>query len=136
MRSESKANKNSALEQCGLLFALTKRECWTTVPVCGYAGVQHGQTGEQMFTFRKTVVGLTLAAGLIAQAVGGAAPARAYSETVRKACAPDYASLCSRYKQNSTQLRRCFESNRRILSDYCIQALVKAGEVPARYLRR
>jgi hypothetical protein len=60
----------------------------------------------------------------------------AYSKKVREACSADYASLCSRYKQGSSELRRCFESNRRILSETCVSALVNAGEVPARYLKR
>ena len=76
------------------------------------------------------------AAMLGAVMLAAAAPAAAYAESVRKACASDYASLCSRYKQNSTQLRRCFESNRRVLSGDCVAALVKAGEVPAKYLKR
>jgi hypothetical protein len=62
--------------------------------------------------------------------------ADAYSRKVRNACSADYASLCSQYKQGSTKLRRCFESNRKVLSEECISALVDAGEVPARYLRR
>jgi hypothetical protein len=62
--------------------------------------------------------------------------ADAYSRKVRNACSSDYASLCSQYKQGSSQLRRCFESNRKVLSQECISALVDAGEVPARYLRR
>jgi hypothetical protein len=62
--------------------------------------------------------------------------ADAYSRKVKNACSADYASLCSQYKQGSAQLRRCFESNRKVLSQECISALVDAGEVPARYLRR
>jgi hypothetical protein len=63
-------------------------------------------------------------------------PAHAYSEKVKQACSSDYGSLCAKYKQGSSELRRCFESNRRVLSTDCIQALVNAGEVPARYLRQ
>ena len=64
-----------------------------------------------------------------------ASPALAYSSKVKDACSADYGSLCAKYKQGSTELRRCFESNRRVLSTECVQALVDAGEVPARYLR-
>jgi hypothetical protein len=59
----------------------------------------------------------------------------AYSQKVKDACSADYASLCGKYKQGSSELRRCFESNRRVLSTECVQALVNAGEVPARYLK-
>lgn len=61
--------------------------------------------------------------------------AAAYSQKVKDACSADYGSLCAKYKQGSAELRRCFESNRRVLSTECVQALVDAGEVPARYLR-
>ncbi len=62
--------------------------------------------------------------------------AYAYSQKVKDACSSDYGSLCAKYKQGSSELRRCFESNRRVLSTDCIQALVNAGEVPARYLSK
>ncbi|MBS0232377.1 MAG: hypothetical protein JSR99_02710 [Proteobacteria bacterium] len=61
--------------------------------------------------------------------------ASAYSQKVKDACSADYGSLCSKYKQGSAELRRCFESNRRVLSTDCVEALVNAGEVPARYLK-
>jgi hypothetical protein len=62
--------------------------------------------------------------------------AYAYSQKVKDACSADYGSLCAKYKQGSAELRRCFESNRRVLSTDCVQALVNAGEVPARYLSK
>jgi hypothetical protein len=68
--------------------------------------------------------------------LGTCTTANAYSKRVRDACAADYTSLCSQYPKGSTKLRRCFESNRKVLSSDCISALVDAGEVPARYLRR
>lgn len=71
-----------------------------------------------------------------AAALAVSTPAGAYAETVKAACASDYSSLCARYKPGSTMLRRCFESNRKVLSNACIQALVNAGEVPAKYLRK
>lgn len=63
-------------------------------------------------------------------------PGHAYTRKVKDACSSDYSSLCGKYKQGSSELRRCFESNRRVLSRDCIEALVNAGEVPARYLRQ
>ena len=71
-----------------------------------------------------------------ALAFAGTSAADAYSQKVKNACSSDFASLCGTYKQNSPQLRRCFESKRRMLSRGCVEALVNAGEVPARYLRQ
>jgi hypothetical protein len=73
---------------------------------------------------------LFLSAGLVATS------ASAYSAKVRKACAGDYQNFCSQYQPDSTELRRCFESNRKGLSHFCITALVDAGEVPAKYLKK
>lgn len=77
-----------------------------------------------------------LSAALIAGAGLINTPANAYSAKVRKACAGDYQNFCSQYAPDSTELRRCFESNRKGLTHICVSALVDAGEVPARYLRR
>jgi hypothetical protein len=82
----------------------------------------------------RTMKTTALVAAVIA--VAASTPADAFSEKVKKACAADYASLCSQYRQSSPQLRRCFQSNRKVLSDNCARALVNAGEVPARYRRR
>jgi hypothetical protein len=64
------------------------------------------------------------------------APAMAYSAKVRNACAGDYQNFCAQYAPNSTELRRCFESNRKGLTRTCVTALVDAGEVPARYRKK
>lgn len=82
----------------------------------------------------KPVRALAVVAAAMAFAAGTAA--NAYSEKVKTACSADYASLCSQYKQGSSQLRRCFESNRKVLSNSCVSTLVNAGEVPAKYLKR
>ncbi|MFT3733179.1 MAG: hypothetical protein QM780_17470 [Hyphomicrobium sp.] len=83
-----------------------------------------------------TKSGMVLKIVVAAGAMGLAwSPAFAYSQKVKDACSADYGSLCAKYKQGSSELRRCFESNRRVLSTECVQALVDAGEVPARYLR-
>ena len=63
-------------------------------------------------------------------------PAEAYSGKVRKACAGDYQSYCSQYAPGSSQVRRCFESNRKGLTQWCISALIEAGEVPSKYRRK
>ena len=64
------------------------------------------------------------------------AGAEAATKRVRNACAGDYDAYCSQYAPDSTQTSRCFESNRKHLSKECIRALVDAGEVPAKYLKR
>jgi hypothetical protein len=76
-----------------------------------------------------------LSAALIASAGLLAVPASAYTAKVRKACAGDYQNFCAQYQPDSTELRRCFESNRKGLTSTCTRALVDAGEVPARYLK-
>ena len=60
----------------------------------------------------------------------------AYNAKVRQACSGDYQSFCSQYSPDSAELRRCFESNRKGLTHFCVTALIDAGEVPARYLKK
>jgi hypothetical protein len=62
--------------------------------------------------------------------------ARAYSERVNRACEHDYYQFCSAYPVASTELRRCMEASRNTLSRPCINALVAAGEVPRKYLKK
>ncbi|HPG88471.1 MAG TPA: hypothetical protein PLD46_02375 [Hyphomicrobium sp.] len=73
---------------------------------------------------------------LAAATVVTATEASAVSKVVEKACAGDYQNYCSQYVPNSPQARRCFESNRKVLSQWCVRALVDAGEVPAKYLKK
>lgn len=77
------------------------------------------------------IAGLTVAFA----AIGGVS-AHAYSEKVRKACAGDYQNFCAQYVPESSQSRACFESNRKSLSKICVAALIDAGEVPAKYLKK
>ncbi|NOT71122.1 MAG: hypothetical protein HOP09_07485 [Hyphomicrobium sp.] len=65
-----------------------------------------------------------------------ASAAVAHSDKVKKACAGDYQNFCSQYAPDTAQLRRCFESNRKGLTQICVSALVDAGEVPAKYLKK
>lgn len=74
-----------------------------------------------------------MSAALIALSATSAA---ALSKKVKNACAGDYQDYCSQYVPDSTQARRCFESNHKALSKPCIRALVDAGEVPSKYLRK
>lgn len=79
---------------------------------------------------------LALAGLATAFTVAGAVGASAYSPKVRKACAGDYQNFCAQYVPESAQARACFESNRKALSKMCVAALVDAGEVPSRYLKK
>lgn len=77
---------------------------------------------------------LSISAALAGALLLAATPGYAYSKKVETACKRDFYSLCPAYSPGSTELRRCFESNRRQLSRKCKNALVDAGEVPARFL--
>lgn len=77
-----------------------------------------------------------IALGIVASVAVSSTEAFAVSKAVEKACAGDYQNYCSQYVPNSPQVRRCFESNRKGLSQWCIRALVDAGEVPAKYLKK
>lgn len=88
--------------------------------------------GNETMKKSRTALNLVMVASALALMC---TPVLAYSQKVKDACSADYGSLCAKYKQGSSELRRCFESNRRILSTECVQALVDAGEVPARYLK-
>ena len=85
---------------------------------------------------RKTVTALKIAGLALAVAGVTATGAAALNKKVKNACGLDYQDYCSQYAPESAAVRRCFESNRKSLSKGCIRALVDAGEVPARYLRR
>ena len=69
----------------------------------------------------------------LAATAGGAA---ALSKSVKKACGLDYQDFCAQYDPDSAAARACFESNRRSLSKGCVRALVDAGEVPRKYLKK
>jgi hypothetical protein len=84
----------------------------------------------------KTGTTLAVSAVMAAATFVARTTAEAFSKKVRDACSADFASLCSQYKPDSAQLRRCFQSNRKQLTSDFVSALVDAGEVPARYLKR
>lgn len=85
---------------------------------------------------RKTLSTFALALAVGGLMTAGSGDAFAFSKKVRNACGFDYQDFCSQYDPNSSAVRRCFESNRKSLSKGCIRALVDAGEVPAKYLRK
>lgn len=85
----------------------------------------------------KQSISMLMLAGLTAVFASTASfDASAYSPKVRKACAGDYQNFCAQYVPESAQARACFESNRKSLSKMCVAALVDAGEVPAKYLKK
>lgn len=76
-----------------------------------------------------------LAAGILFFATQ---PADAVSQRVKNACKNDYFRHCPAYHVGSPQLRTCMTKagKRKQLSRVCLRALIDAGEVPRKYLRR
>jgi hypothetical protein len=85
---------------------------------------------------RNFITTLKFAALALALTVLGVTGASAFTQKVKDACAGDYQNFCSQYEPETAALRSCFESNRKGLTKTCINALVDAGEVPARYLKK
>jgi hypothetical protein len=85
---------------------------------------------------QNVVTTIKFAALSVALVALSATSGSALSRKVKDACAGDYQDYCSQYVPDSTQARRCFESNHKALSKPCIRALVDAGEVPSKYLRK
>lgn len=82
----------------------------------------------------------SLKAFMIAAAVTGmlTVEAAAYSKKVENACRGDYHAHCPAYKVGSAALRSCIElaGKRGNLSKGCFDALVDAGMVPRKYLKK
>jgi len=77
------------------------------------------------------------AAALAASALTAASTdAFAYSGRVRDACADDYFRFCPHYPEGSPKLRGCMRAHGKSLSKGCVRALVDAGLVPKKDLRR
>lgn len=64
--------------------------------------------------------------------------ASAYSKKVENACRGDYNTHCPAYKEGSSALRSCITlaGKRGNLSKQCFDALVDAGMVPRKYLKK
>ncbi|CAA2142130.1 hypothetical protein [Hyphomicrobium sp. ghe19] len=86
-----------------------------------------------MRKFDAALMSVVLAAGT---ALFAGVAAAAYTAKVRQACAGDYQNFCAQYSPESVELRRCIESNRKGLTHNCVTALIDAGEVPAKYLKK
>ena len=78
-----------------------------------------------------TLTTKTFRTALAAAAAVLAAPqqAAAVSLGVKMACASDYYSYCSQHAVGSPGVRKCMRANGHNLSNRCVNALVKAGEV-------
>jgi hypothetical protein len=63
-------------------------------------------------------------------------PASAYSDRVQNNCKGDYLTFCSSHAIGSTGMRQCMESNGKDLSPRCVSALVDAGQIPKKYVRK
>ena len=81
---------------------------------------------------------MTLAANTFRTALAAAAAvltlaapqqAAAVSLGVKMACASDYYSYCSQHAVGSPAVRKCMRANGHNLSNRCVTALIKAGEV-------
>jgi hypothetical protein len=93
----------------------------------------------------KSVLLETVKAGAGATAIAMAAflcflpaQAAAYSKKVENACRGDYNTHCPGYKEGSAALRSCITlaGKRGNLSKRCFDALVDAGMVPRKYLKK
>lgn len=63
-------------------------------------------------------------------------PAHAYPASVEGACKEDYFKFCAIYPLESASLRQCMEAKAGQLSNSCRKALVDAGYVDRRRLKR
>lgn len=62
--------------------------------------------------------------------------ANAVDARVRSACTGDYLTYCSQHDPDGNGVRRCMRSNGPKLSSSCLNALVAAGEVSKKEVRR
>ncbi|MGH1418481.1 MAG: hypothetical protein ACRBCJ_06455 [Hyphomicrobiaceae bacterium] len=92
--------------------------------------------GQDRNAVSGTAKGLLMACMLGAGIVAVPVAAFAVTEKVERNCKRDYKRFCSKYSIGTTSLRKCMESNGRRLSRKCKRALVDAGQVPRRYLRK
>ena len=77
-----------------------------------------------------------LAAAAAVAAVLAPQQASAVSLGVKLACASDYYNYCSQHAVGSPGVRSCMRANGHNLSNRCVSALVKAGEVSKSEVQR
>ena len=82
------------------------------------------------------LVAITFASSLLFGGLAFSVQARPVSVKVQNACMSDYNRFCSSYKVGSTKLRQCMRSHGRRLSNRCLRALVDAGQISRKVLRR
>jgi hypothetical protein len=75
-----------------------------------------------------------LIAAVAAMATSGPAPA--VSQKVEDACRDDYFRHCSAYSVGTSSLRLCMESKASSLTRSCVRALIDAGVVDRRRLKK
>jgi hypothetical protein len=63
-------------------------------------------------------------------------PASAYTDRVQNNCKGDYLTFCSAHAIGSTGMRQCMEANGKNLSPKCVSALVDAGQIPKKYVKK
>ncbi len=93
---------------------------------------QRGQKSKSAFAGRGLLLACMVGSAVVAVPVA----AFAVTAKVERMCKRDYKRFCSKYSIGTPSLRKCMESNGRRLSGKCKRALVDAGQVPRRYLRK
>jgi hypothetical protein len=81
----------------------------------------------------RLITGACLGVGslLMSMSAAGAVDGR-----VRSACTSDYFAFCSQHDPDGAGVRRCMRTNGPKLSSRCLNALVAAGEVSKKEVRR
>lgn len=89
-------------------------------------------------TRRKAISAKTAGVALSAAAMlmMGSSGAFAYSQRVKSACSGDYLQFCPHYEEGSPKLRGCMRSHGRSLSPNCVRALLDAGLVSKKDIKR
>lgn len=82
------------------------------------------------------VAGAALAVMTASLTLTSTKSASAYTDKVENACRADYFRHCAGYPVGSASLRLCMESKSKQLSPSCVTALVDAGLVDRRRMKR
>ena len=81
----------------------------------------------------RLITGACLGLGTLLVSVTGAG---AVDGRVRSACTSDYFAFCSQHDPDGAGVRRCMRTNGPKLSSSCLNALIAAGEVSKKEVRR
>jgi hypothetical protein len=109
----------------------TARGCFILVLVANARGIAMTRKANQIAA--RLIAGACLGLGtlLVSMTAANAVDAR-----VRSACTGDYLNYCSQHDPDGKDVRRCMRSNGPKLSSTCLNALVAAGEVSKKEVRR